>query len=139
MGDAARRDPGRAGARYRETGAFATWLYRIAVNAARDALRRRRHDPVPLPSPEPPDPATPAETLCQQRELALLMARAVAELPEPLRVVLALHHDEGLNFEEIARLTGTPASTLKSRFAAALHRLRDRLHPLGYGPEETPS
>ena len=55
---------------------------------------------------------------------------------KPLRVVLALRHDEGLSFEEIARLTGAPASTVKSRFAAALARLRVRLEQLGYGPEE---
>ena len=64
------------------------------------------------------------------------MARAAAELPEALRVVLALRHDEELSFEEIARLTGAPASTVKSRFAAALARLRKRLEQFGYGPEE---
>ena len=53
-----------------------------------------------------------------------------------MRVALALRHDEGLSFEEIARLTGAPASTIKSRFAAALARLRARLEQLGYGPEE---
>jgi RNA polymerase sigma-70 factor (ECF subfamily) len=55
----------------------------------------------------------------------------VAELPEPLRVVLVLRHYEEMSFEEMARLTGTPATTLKSRFAAALDRLRCRLHRLG--------
>jgi RNA polymerase sigma factor (sigma-70 family) len=59
--------------------------------------------------------------------LARLVAQALAELPEPLRLVLVLHHYEGMNFEGIARLTGTPASTLKSRWAVALRRLRDRL------------
>jgi DNA-directed RNA polymerase specialized sigma24 family protein len=43
-----------------------------------------------------------------------------------------------LNFEEIARLTGTPASTLKSRFAVALQRLRVSLEKKGIGPEECP-
>jgi RNA polymerase sigma-70 factor (ECF subfamily) len=125
-----------AGPRYRENGSFRTWLYRIALNVARDAARRRR--PVqPLAGPEPPDRAAGAESVCQQRELARVVADAVAELPEPLRVVIALRHDEGLSFEEIARLTATPASTLKSRFAAALARLRGRLQQLGYGPEET--
>jgi len=121
---------------YRETGHFAAWLYRLALNVARDAARRRPPPASLAEGQEPADPAAPAEALCQQHELAELVARAVAELPEPLRLVLALHHDEGLNFEEISRLTGTPASTLKSRFAAALRRLRDRLAPDGYGPEE---
>jgi RNA polymerase sigma-70 factor, ECF subfamily len=125
-----------AGPRYREGGAFPAWLFRIALNVARDARRRRRRDPVPLNGAEPVDPTAPAEALCRRRELAAWMARAAAELPEALRVVLALRHDEGLSFEEIARLTGAPASTVKSRFAAALGRLRVRLEQLGYGPEE---
>jgi RNA polymerase sigma-70 factor (ECF subfamily) len=120
---------------YRERGHFAAWLYRVALNVARDAGRRRLSLPLERRS-EPADPSAPAEAVCQQRELADLVSRAVAELPEPLRLVLALHHDEGLNFEEISRLTGTPASTLKSRFAAALRRLRQRLAPEGYGPQE---
>jgi RNA polymerase sigma-70 factor (ECF subfamily) len=60
----------------------------------------------------------------------------LAELPDPLREVLVLRHYEGLNFEQIARLTATPASTLKSRFSAALARLRQRLQELGWEPEE---
>ena len=122
--------------RYRETGAFPSWLYRIALNVARDAGRRRRRDAAPLNGAEPIDPAAPAEALCRRRELAGALAHAAAELPEPLRVALALRHDEGMSFEEIARLTGAPASTVKSRFAAALARLRARLEQLGYGPEE---
>ncbi len=125
-----------AGPRYRESGTFPGWLFRIALNAARDAGRRRRRDPAPLAGAEPVDPAMTAEALCRRRELGLVMARAAAELPEPLRVVLALRHDDGLSFEEIARLTGAPASTVKSRFAAALSRLRTRLEQLGYGSEE---
>jgi RNA polymerase sigma-70 factor (ECF subfamily) len=74
--------------------------------------------------------------LSRQRELRAAVARAVAELPEPQRMVLVLRHDEGMSFEDMARLTGTPASTLKSRFTAALKQLRVRLEQLGYGPEE---
>jgi RNA polymerase sigma-70 factor, ECF subfamily len=124
-----------SGPRYRETGTFPGWLFRIALNVARDAGRRRR-DPGPLNEADPVDPSATVETVCQRRELADLMARAAAELPEPLRLVLALRHDEELTFEEIARLTATPASTVKSRFAAALTRLRTRLEQQGYGPEE---
>jgi RNA polymerase sigma-70 factor (ECF subfamily) len=121
---------------YREAGRFSTWLYRIALNVARDAGRRRRHAPAPLANGDLPARTPPPEQVCQQKELARLVGRAVAELPEPLRLVLVLRHYEGLGFEEIARLTGTPASTLKSRFAAALARLRERLHLLSPDREE---
>jgi RNA polymerase sigma-70 factor (ECF subfamily) len=123
-----------AGPRYQESGAFATWLYHIALNVARDAHRRRR-DLMRLGNHEPLDDEAPPDTVCR-RESAEVVARLVAELPQPQREVLVLHHHEKLNFEEISRLTGTPASTLKSRFAAALARLRERLKQLGWGPEE---
>jgi len=126
-----------AGPRYRENGAFAGWLYQIALNVARDAGRRRRHEPVRLTSQEVPDRGAASEAIVQQEETARLVAQAIAELSEDLRLVLVLRHYENLSFEEIARVTRTPASTLKSRFAAALNRLRVRLKELGLGPEET--
>lgn len=125
-----------AGPRYREEGSFSTWLYRIALNVVRDDARRRRHLPVPLANHEPVAPAIAADAVCQQEELAQAVARALAELPERLREVLVLRHYEGMSFEEIARLTGTPASTLKSRFGVALKQLRTRLQQRGWGPEE---
>ena len=130
------------GSRYRETGHFSTWLFQIALNVARDAGRRRkssRHTPcaeVPTGTRSVPATLSPDE-LCERQELVRAVQVAVAELPRPLREVLALRHDQGMNFEEMARVLGTPASTLKSRFAAALSRLRRRLCELGYSPEET--
>jgi len=120
---------------YRDNGRFASWLYRIALNVARDAARRQR--PASIVSTDLVDPTPDAGQVAVRREVSEAVARAVSELPEPLRVVLVLRHDEGMSFENIARLTGTPASTLKSRFATALQRLRCRLRELGLGPEET--
>jgi RNA polymerase sigma-70 factor, ECF subfamily len=123
-----------AGPKYREQGSFSTWLYRIALNVARDFARRRpptmaiRHDPA--------DAATTAEQACELHELAEEVARALAELPTPLREVIVLRHYEGMTFEEMGRLLSQPASTLKSRFAAALARLRVRLRHLGWAHEE---
>jgi RNA polymerase sigma-70 factor (ECF subfamily) len=122
--------------RYRP-GAFAAWIYRIALNVARDAGRRRQNTAHPLAEIELYDPQASVETVCAGRELRERVASAVAELPEPLRVVLILHHDQGLTFDAISKITATPVSTLKSRFAAALVRLRDRLTQLGCAPEET--
>jgi RNA polymerase sigma-70 factor (ECF subfamily) len=119
---------------YRESGQFSTWLFQIAINVARDAVRRGRHAPGPLPDVERDGPT---DEKCERRELARAVACAVAELPPPQREVLALRHDEGMSFEEMARVLGTPASTLKSRFATALHRLRIRLAELGWGFEES--
>jgi RNA polymerase sigma-70 factor (ECF subfamily) len=125
-----------AAPRYRESGGFRTWLYRIALNVSRDALRRLRRSPDRLDGVDPVGRAALADAVCEHRELAALVEQVLAELPEPLRLVVALRHDEGLSFEEIARMTETPASTLKSRFAAALARLRVRFRELGLAPEE---
>lgn len=127
----------KARSRYRGTGKFSTWLYQIALNAARDAARRRRHEPLPLDDDGdlPGAAACPLET-CAQQEVVDVVNQAVAGLPEPLRVVLVLHHYEGMSFEEMAPLLDAPASTLRSRFATALGRLRERLR--NWKDEETP-
>jgi RNA polymerase sigma-70 factor (ECF subfamily) len=134
-----------AGPRYREVGAFSTWLYRIVLNVARDAGRRQRREPArsypalaELDARVAVNGQVPDKAACQ-KECVRVVADALEELPPPLREVVALRHYEGLSFEEIARLTGTPASTLKSRFTAALGRLRVRLQERGWGPGETTS
>lgn len=120
--------------RYREAGTFSTWLYRIALNIARDAARRANRRPVPLPEEVPARAAT-VEDDWDRQELAIVIAEVLAELPEALREVLVLRQYENVNFENMSRLMGVPASTLKSRFAVALRRMRDRLTERGYGDE----
>jgi RNA polymerase sigma-70 factor (ECF subfamily) len=108
------------------------------LNVARDAARRQTHEPQPLPAEEPAAHGQSAEERCETKELGRLVAQAVAELPQPLREVLALRHDREMNFEEMSRLLGVPASTLKSRFSVALYKLRARLAEWGVSPEGEP-
>lgn len=115
---------------YRETGTFSAWLYRIALNVARDALRRRRKAPCALGDVEPAADKPSPDAVCEQVERGRLVAQAIADLPEPQRVVLVLRHYEEMSFEQIARMLGEPASTIKSRFSATLQRLRERLRYL---------
>lgn len=123
-------------ARYRETGTFAAWLYRIALNVARDAKRRRRKEPHALGDMEPIAAGPSPEAACDQAERGRMIAQMIADLPEPLRIVLLLRHYEEMSFEQIARMLEEPASTIKSRFSAALRRLRERLRPLCDNPTE---
>jgi RNA polymerase sigma-70 factor, ECF subfamily len=125
-----------AGPRYRENGRFSSWLYTIALNVARDAGRRR--EPIALGEEELASRALSPASSCERQELAGIVRKAVVELPEPLRVVLVLRHYEGMNFEQMSRLLGTPASTLKSRFAVALGRLREQLKCLAPSPYPLP-
>jgi len=130
-----------ASSRYRETGKFSTWLFQIALNVARDNVRRNRTAPGPLNAADGDiadglaELNSPSESF-DRRELAQAVECAVAELPVSQREVLALRHDQGLSFEEISRVLAVPASTLKSRFAVALNRLRARLNELGWSFEE---
>ena len=126
-----------AAPRYRETGQFSAWLYRIALNVVRDFSRSRDRQLKLYQGAAPLADSPGPDICCEQQELAQLVSQAVAELPEPLRLVLVLRHYQGINFEQMARMLGTPASTLKSRFAAALLRLRERLHPLVRDTEES--
>jgi RNA polymerase sigma-70 factor (ECF subfamily) len=75
-------------------------------------------------------------TACERAERGRIVAQTIAELPEPLRVVLLLRHFEEMTFEQIARLLGEPASTIKSRFSVSLRRLRERLRFLCEDPTE---
>jgi RNA polymerase sigma-70 factor (ECF subfamily) len=122
--------------RYRETGTFSSWLFRIALNVVRDVRRRRRPEPHDFGDVELAAAGPSPEAACEQAECGRLVARTVAELPEPLRVVLVLRHYEEMSFEQIARLLGEPASTVKSRFRAALQHLRQRLQPYCDNPTE---
>jgi RNA polymerase sigma-70 factor (ECF subfamily) len=118
-----------AGRRFRPEAAFSTWLFKIALNVVRDAARKRSDARLPENTPERSDPHGGPEQVCSQHELAERVAQAVAGLPEEQRAVVVLRHYEGMSFEEIGRVTGTPPSTLKSRFAAAMTKLRQRLGP----------
>jgi RNA polymerase sigma-70 factor (ECF subfamily) len=125
----------RAAPRYHANGSFSTWIYRIVLNLARDAARRRR--PVePLDEQTlmdfTPDPAVSA----QQRELAAQVGQVLAELPQPLREVLVLKHFGNLTFAEIAGVLGEPASTVKSRARVALSTLHHQLSRRGLSDEE---
>ena len=122
--------------RYRETGRFSTWLFQVALNLARDAGRRAARRPSqPLPAAGPPDRGDPVEAFVERSEEADAVTAALARLAPPLREVVVLRHFEGLSFEAMARLLGTPATTLKSRFAVALRQLQIQLIRQGFAPE----
>ena len=124
--------------RFRGESAFKTWLYRIATNVARTHLDRRGRqsrigdrslddESEPLQAADVPSPAPDAETSLVRREA---IDRALAELPDELRVALVLRDVEGLDYKEIAGVTGAPIGTVESRIFRARRRLRTLLRPL---------
>lgn len=115
-----------------------TWLYRIAVNAAKDHAKARRRRPASsledLPAGSgglPETEAAPPVERLEVREQRLLVRQAVDRLPTVFRTVLVLRELEGLRYEEIARVLGISLGTVESRLFRARRRLRALLTSLG--------
>ena len=124
--------------RFRGESAFRTWLYRIAANVARTHLDRRGRqariadgslddETEPLQADDVASAAPDAETSLVTREA---IDRALAELPDELRLALVLRDVEGLDYKEIAGVTGAPMGTVESRIFRARRHMRTLLRPL---------
>jgi RNA polymerase sigma-70 factor, ECF subfamily len=129
----------RAAASFRGGSEVSTWLYRIGINAARDALRRRRRAPLPEEQAEALDAVAPrapsmrgaATAASQSVEETVTtrvdIARALASLPEDYREAVVLHDIGGIPYDEIARVTGVALGTVKSRISRGRRILAQRL------------
>ncbi len=109
---------------FRGDARFSTWLHRIAVNAALQALRKsetRRKREAPVPDEVPVAPAQ-VDSLLQRR-----LERALDGLPEGMRRVLILHDVEGYTHEEIGDVLGVTAGTSKSQLFKARAKMRAML------------
>ena len=125
----------------RQAGAFRVWLYRIAVNLVRDERRRSTPSTLSLESMsqqdggegeedstpvEIPDWSDNPETVTLRDEGQRAVRTAINELSEDHREVVVMHHLEGLELRDMAKLLEIPVGTVKSRLARArahLHRL----------------
>ncbi len=123
----------RALPRFRGDSAFYTWMYRIAVNTAKNHLAAQRRRPMDveldLQDPEQYDlhaklkeTDTP-EGVTLSRELKETVERAIASLPEDLRTAIILRELEGMSYEEIAQTMECPVGTVRSR----IFRARDAI------------
>jgi RNA polymerase sigma-70 factor, ECF subfamily len=108
---------------FRGDALFATWLYRICVNAAHD--QRERRGPAELLEPE--ETAPERRDRFVEHELAGELQEALAGLDEPFRVVVVLYDVLGCSYAEIAEITGTAEGTVKSRLFRARTELARRL------------
>jgi RNA polymerase sigma-70 factor (ECF subfamily) len=114
---------------FRGDAAFTTWLYRVAVNACRDLLRKRRR--LPEPSEELPERSSPGIGVEDAVNLRLDLAQALAQLPEDYREAVLMHDLGAIPYEEIARITGAALGTVKSRISRGRRRLAELLEQPG--------
>jgi len=113
----------RAAAGYRGDAAVTTWLHRIVVNACLDRIRRRQARPTaPLPESGPHEPADTRDPI-GDRETALTVRAALAELHPDQRAALVLIDIEGQSVAEAAAVLGVAEGTIKSRCARGRARL----------------
>jgi RNA polymerase sigma-70 factor, ECF subfamily len=130
----------RALASFRGESAFYTWLYRIAINTAKNALVSNRRRPVDfdldLQDPEQYDrharlkeSDTPEGVLLTE-EIRQVVEHAMEQLPEDLRTAIVLRELEGLSYEEIAEAMDCPVGTVRSRIFRAREAIDKKLKPL---------
>jgi RNA polymerase sigma-70 factor, ECF subfamily len=135
---------------FRGDSAFYTWLYRIAINTAKNALVSSKRRPIDydldLQDPEQyelqarlKDGETP-EHLVLTEEIRETVNGAMKELPEDLRTAIVLREIDGLSYEEIAAAMDCPVGTVRSRIFRAREAIDRKLRPIfdaGLGrPEE---
>ena len=130
----------RAIPRFRGDSAFYTWMYRIAVNTAKNHLaaqaRRPRESGVDVTDAEQFDGAvdlkehaTP-EGLALTEEIQQTVIAAIEALPQDLKVAISLRELEGMTYEEIAQVMDCPIGTVRSRIFRAREAINARLDPL---------
>jgi RNA polymerase sigma-70 factor, ECF subfamily len=104
------------------------WLYRIAVNATLDVLRRKTEETLEEEAVLMlPDQATGPETVLIEKERVAQIQQAMHSLPEAARSVLVLREYGGLSYQEIAGVLDVPIGTVMSRLNYARNRLRELL------------
>jgi len=130
----------RALPKFRGDSAFYTWLYRIAVNTAKNYIVAQNRRPieydldiqesdgfelnVKLRNEDSP------EKIAQRDELRETVQSAIDSLPDELRVAILLREIDGLSYEEIAQSMDCPVGTVRSRIFRAREAIDKTIQPL---------
>jgi RNA polymerase sigma-70 factor (ECF subfamily) len=123
--------------KFRGDSQFYTWLYRIAINTAKNHLVSRSRRPVNTDidvedaehfanNEKLIDDTTPENSMITD-ELAAIIKRALSALPEDLRTALTLREFDGMSYEDIAAVMNCPVGTVRSRIFRAREFLDERV------------
>lgn len=126
---------------FRGESAFYTWLYRIAVNTAKNYLiSQSRRAPTSTENDAQEaetfedagrlrESNTP-ESILATKQLAQTVNAAMTSLPDDLRTAIALREIDGLSYDEIAEMMACPIGTVRSRIFRAREAIATKLRPL---------
>jgi len=130
----------RALPRFRGESAFYTWLYRIAINTAKNHIVARSRRPpgvdVDVEDAEHFDGADALrdlenpEAALAKDQLSAEISAAIADLPDDLRSAVTLREFDGLTYEQIAEIMECPVGTVRSRIFRAREAIDRRIAPL---------
>ena len=131
----------RALPQFRGDSAFYTWLYRIAINTARNWLSSNSRRPSTPSSYEHEDGETfnemdnltdntTPESELASRQIAQTVNKAIEDLPEDLRTAIVLREIEGMSYEDIAQSMNCPIGTVRSRIFRAREAIATKLRPM---------
>lgn len=131
----------RALPQFRGDAAFYTWLYRIAVNTAKNHLMAKGRELPTVSDQAMNDEDEPDERLVAQnistpesellsKQVAYAVDEAVSALPEELRQAITLREIEGMSYEEIADTMACPIGTVRSRIFRAREAIAAKLRPI---------
>lgn len=119
---------------------FYTWLYRIAVNTAKNYLisqgRRPPSSDIDASEAEGYEGADSLrdldnpESLALSKEVEKVVFEAIEALPDDLRTAITLREIDGLSYEEIAEIMDTPVGTVRSRIFRARDIIDEKIKPL---------
>ncbi len=131
----------RALPQFRGDAAFYTWLYRIAVNTAKNYLAGRQRNMLSMSEVLGEDEEGSEERYAAQdintpdaqllsKQIAYAVNEAVEALPEELRTAITLREIEGMSYEDIANFMGCPIGTVRSRIFRAREAIAAKLRPI---------
>jgi RNA polymerase sigma-70 factor (ECF subfamily) len=126
----------RALPRFRGDSAFYTWLYRIAINTAKNHLVSRSRRPPDTDIDVDMEEGTHQESLSDMvnpenslatDQLEAVVYKAIDDLAEDLKVAVTLREFEGLSYEEIAEVMDCPVGTVRSRIFRAREAIEKKI------------
>jgi RNA polymerase sigma-70 factor (ECF subfamily) len=126
---------------FRGDSAFYTWVYRIAINTAKNLLLTQGRKPTTLKESNDDDSETfednsalsnidTPESLYQTKQIGEVLNEAMLALPEELRFAIVMREIDGLSYEEIAVAMNCPIGTVRSRIFRAREAIAAKISPL---------